>query len=69
MTAQTSQSTQTEQAISGLVTNEKFKTELLEIFMDNAILTRMRRARKKKEFIGILKYGSRYNRTDDPGPF
>ena len=33
------------------------------------IRERMREARRKKEFIGRLQYGDKWNKTDDPGPF
>lgn len=74
MTEQTSPSTTEEQQQSsekktnGTFTEQDFRDELIETFKRNSILEYFKRKRRK-EFLGRLKYGKRYRRTDDPGPF
>lgn len=46
----------------------EFEETLIETLKKRTILNYWREKRKK-EFLGRLKYGKKYNRTDDPGPW
>jgi len=73
MTDQISQSKlQVQETSMSIKAAQEFQEALIESFKKQSIIYQIRKRReerKKKEFLGRLKYGKRYHRTDDPGPF
>lgn len=69
-------SKQTQRQVTSGFRTDKERQDYIDAFIETykktSILHQIRerrRERKKQEFLGRLKYGKRYHKTDDPGPF